>query len=275
MNRESLARRLAVRFPSSERPAVPRGLVGEFERVDSDVGGLWFPTSDDVMRPFIARTGSWEKEEAALLRSLARPAIRFLDVGANVGYFTLMMAKIAPQAELTAVEPHPLTVELLRMNLWEAAVSAEVFAVALTAGPRSVVLSTSSTNLGETRASLPGAGSRASLVAAGVTGDMLFRGRAFDLIKIDVQGFEPDVIDGLSGVIRRSPGLVVVAEYWPGVLRSSGRDPRQVLERYEQLGFDIVVQIGDRLDRMTIDEILTTSEGAGPDGSLNLVLRRS
>jgi FkbM family methyltransferase len=267
----SLTRRTAAKTHNEP----PDGLIGDFERVESDVGTLWFPVSDDVMRPIIAETGTWEKEEGALLRSLARPGIRFLDIGANVGYFTLLMAQEQPSAQIVAVEPHPMTVQLLRMNLWEAAVVAEVHSAALTAGDLSIVLETPASNLGDTRSVVPTLGQRASMIAGGVTGDRLFGDRVFDLIKLDVQGFEPDVLKGLQGVIGRSPGLVVVSEFWPGVLRSTGLNPVRVLESYQRMGFDIVTQVADRLDRMSNEDIVLTAEGAGPNGALNLVLRRS
>jgi FkbM family methyltransferase len=267
MSAASVLRNVASLARSSVSPTamnIPDGLIGEFERVDSDVGPLWFPISDDVMRPIIAKTGTWEKEEGDLLRSLARHGVRFLDIGANVGYFTLMMAK-----------EHPITVQLLRMNLWEAGVTSQVFPVALTAGDRSVVLETPARNLGDTRSGVPQLGQRASMVSAGISADALFGDQSFDLVKLDVQGFEPDVLQGMQGIIARSPGLVVVSEFWPGVLRSSGRNPLQVLESYQRMGFDIVAQIGSRLDRLSFEEIVLTAEGAGPDGALNLVLRRS
>jgi FkbM family methyltransferase len=278
MSAASVLRNVASLARSSVSPTamnIPDGLIGEFERVDSDVGPLWFPISYDVMRPSIAKTGTWEKEEGDLLRSLARHGVRFLDIGANVGYFTLMMAKEQPSAVIASVEPHPITVQLLRMNLWEAGVTSQVFPVALTAGDRSVVLETPAQNLGDTRSGVPQLGQRASMVSAGISADALFGDQSFDLVKLDVQGFEPDVLQGMQGIIARSPGLVVVSEFWPGVLRSSGRNPLQVLESYQRMGFDIVAQIGSRLDRLSFEEIVLTAEGAGPDGALNLVLRRS
>ena len=83
------------------------------------------------------------------------------------------------------------------------------------------------------------------------------------------------MLRGMQGIIARSKGLVVVSEFWPGVLRATGRDPLQVLQSYKRMGFDVVAQIGSRLDRLSLEEIVLTAEGAGPDGALNLVLRRS
>ena len=65
---------------------------GPFERIETDLGPLWMQTSDEVMRPYLLRRKAWEESTGALLRRLLRPGARFLDVGANVGYFSLFVA---------------------------------------------------------------------------------------------------------------------------------------------------------------------------------------
>src|SRR4051794_5764752 len=126
---------------------------GEFECLHTDVGVLWMPAQDEVMRPYIRRTGTWEPTEGELLRSLIRPGCRFLDVGANVGYFSLLAASAAPDVVIDAVEPHPLTTKALRFNLWTNAVRATVWPLALDTGRRGLSLDTAPTNLGDTRTS--------------------------------------------------------------------------------------------------------------------------
>ena len=53
---------------------------------------------DQVMRPFMQKAGSWEPEEGPLLHSILRPGERFLDIGANVGYFSVLLAKAVPDS---------------------------------------------------------------------------------------------------------------------------------------------------------------------------------
>ena len=87
--------------------AIPPALTGgEFQLVASDVGDLWISRQDEVMRPYLARKGTWEAAEGRLLRTYIKPGCRFLDVGANIGYFSLLAARSASGVVVDAVQPH-------------------------------------------------------------------------------------------------------------------------------------------------------------------------
>jgi hypothetical protein len=94
----------------------------------------------------------------------------------------------------------------------------------------------------------------------------------FDLVKIDVQGFETEVIAGMAGMIARSPQVVIVAEFWPAALRERDLDPAAVLTSYRDSGFSVRVHIGDHLSVQKPVEIVRTCDQAGPSGQVNLVL---
>lgn len=274
--------RQRMRVPFVARPAggiapsdVPPALDGgEFECLDTDVGALWMPAQDEVMRPFIRRMRTWEAAEAELLRSLIRPGCRFLDVGANVGYFSLFAAQCAPGVIIDSVEPHPLTAKVLRFNLWANGVTARVWPLALDVSRRGLALDTAATNLGDTRTSAVMADDEVlhRMVVPSAPGDDLFPTETFDVVKVDVQGFELEVLTGLTATIRRSPGISIVCEFWPSALRDRGLEPRGVLEHYREMGLDIVTQVDRRLDRIADDEIVQLCDVAGPTGQVNLLL---
>jgi FkbM family methyltransferase len=236
---------------------------------------MWFRGSDDVIRPHVRSTGAWEPEEGQLLRSLIRPGCRFLDVGANIGYFSLLAAAAAPQVTVDAIEPLPANLELLRFNLWYRGVPARIWPLALSDGGRAAVLSTSVTNPGDTRSRMDQlVGTRSPLVAPAASADELFPTGSFDVVKIDVQGSEPEVLWGMTGILSRSPGIVIVAEFWPHALTERGRHPLEVLDGYRRAGFEIVTQVGSHLAPLDDNAILAATTSAGPYGQVNLVLRR-
>ena len=201
-----------------------------------------------------------------------RAGCRFLDVGANVGYFSALVARAVPDAEIIAVEPEPRNLGLLRLNLWEHAPDAEIWGCALTAGDRLIGLSSSNGNPGDTRSD--STGERFGMVAPGITGDEVLAGRPVDLVKIDVQGSELEVVLGLSDTLRRSPNAVLVVEFLPAAIRDRGLEPRTVLDAYRTAGLDVAAQVAGRITVPDTTELLRICEDAGPDGFVNLVLRR-
>jgi tRNA G37 N-methylase Trm5 len=62
--------------------------------------------------------GSFEPAETELMRQRVRPGATVLDIGANIGYFTLLMARcVGPSGHVYAFEPEPKNFELLQHNV--------------------------------------------------------------------------------------------------------------------------------------------------------------
>ena len=252
------------------RPSAPRPYVGEeLVCLLTDAGQLWIPASDGVMRPFLEERGTWEPQEGALLGQFFRPGLRFLDVGANVGYFSLLVAKVCDGAVIHAFEPHPLTSQVLALNAWSSGADITVHAMALSDGDRVLALTTADSNLGDTRSRASGSG---TMLSPAAPLDEVLPDAVFDLVKIDVQGFETEAVAGMAGMIARSPSVVIVAEFWPDALRDRGLDPVAVLGSYRELGLDVRVHVGDDLSVQKPVEVVRTCDQAGPSGQVNLVL---
>jgi FkbM family methyltransferase len=263
--------RIAVRGPVLP-PPVRDG--GPFEQIDSDIGPLWMQTSDEVMRPYLLRRRTWEESTAALLARLLRPGARFLDVGANVGYFSLFAHRLASEIQIDAVEPHPVLHSLLQVNLWANDVPAHVHNTALGDSRCLLPMTSPPMNPGDSRVGTRTPDERYDLVVPVISADELFARRTFDVVKIDVQGFEPEVVLGMERIVRTSPAIVLVVEFWPTALVERGLEPTEVLERYRQLGFHIAVNDDGGTGTCTADEVIEHCRSAGSDGQVNLILRR-
>ena len=271
-------------------PSFPPPLPdGEFELVEVDAGDLWISRHDQVMRPFMQRAQTWERDVGKLLLSHVRPGCRFLDVGANIGYFSILIGKAAPGVVVDSVEPDPGHVRTLRFNLWSNRVAATVWPLALDNRDRYLHLSGNVNNLGDFRSGhvkpgvagdeMSASGHRSDDEPSGwfvpaASGDELFGDRTFDLVKIDVQGWEFEVLLGLDGVLSRSSGVRVVTEFWPAALRATDRSPADVLARYRQLGYRIRVAAGEDLLQMSDADVVVLCDTGGSEGQVNLLLER-
>ncbi len=129
-------------------------------------------------------------------------------------------------------------------------------------------------NPGDSRVGTRTSNDRYDLVVPVIPADELFPRRSFDVVKIDVQGFEPEVILGMERIVRQSPAIVLVAEFWPTALVERGLDPSEVLDRYRQLNFRIAVNDDGGTGTCTADEVIEHCRSAGPDGQVNLIMQR-
>lgn len=78
------------------------------------------------------------------------------------------------------------------------------------------------------------------------------------LVKIDVQGYEIPVMEGMRQTIRDNPSMWVLLEYAPSVLRELGFEPSDVLRTATELGLSpsIVADDGRLLDIAELDREL-------------------
>jgi hypothetical protein len=60
-----------------------------------------------------------------------------------------------------------------------------------------------------------------------------------DFIKVDVEGFEIEVLNGMRGIIAKSPNLHMLVEYNARALRAGCVAPIDLLTLIESLGFEV------------------------------------
>ena len=247
----------------------PRPLPGGAVELDTLHGTFWFDGEDEKLTPWIRSQATWEADVVRLLERTLRPGMVVVDVGANVGFHTVLAARlVAPGGRVHAVEPVPWNVEVLRANAWRHGCGDTVSVHPLAAGAES----------GEASLAIPADGrSGTELAAPGGAGelvrveplDALVPEVRVDLLKVDVEGAESDVIAGARGLIERSPGLLVVAEFRPRTTAAEVA-PEAALARYETLGFELCVL---RRDGRAQPADARTLLGL-PDETVNIVLRR-
>ena len=61
-------------------------------------------------------------------------------------------------------------------------------------------------------------------------------GQRIDVAKIDVEGAELDVLDGMARVVEENPGILIIAEYGPSHLARTGVAPKDWLSAFSSHG---------------------------------------
>lgn len=139
----------------------------------------------------------------------------FLDIGANVGFFTVKAARrLENRGSVIAFEPHPGRFELLRQNVAINGLD-NVTCLPYAAGSENgrATIYEPDPSFGPHRLDISCApvGSAAINVEMRTVDSLIqsFRIRELALVKIDVEGFEPEVISGMLQLLGDQPAPVI------------------------------------------------------------------
>jgi FkbM family methyltransferase len=195
---------------------------------------------EDAIGRWIFKRGSYEADLTAYLTShvaFAEGSV-FLDVGANIGWYSLVLARAAKaRISILAFEPDPLSFRLLSENIALNGCDA-VRAVQLAASDRdgaALLYQYANKNRG-----------RHSLLPINAAGTVEIRTTSLDgfleregidpadvaFMKIDVEGYELHVLNGARRLLDFVP--LVLCEYAPGYMRRGGIDPASLVSAFRE-----------------------------------------
>jgi FkbM family methyltransferase len=228
----------------------------------------------------------YERGVAALVSKTVKPGDIFIDVGANIGFFTLYAARcVGPSGRVIAFEPDLENIALLNRNILENGFGDRVVceAKALSDKPGTLVLYRSAHNGGDhttydRQAGIATFASEGKLDVHGaydqhsatdpripvsieaVSLDSYLGDGRVDFIKMDVQGAEGLALKGMANILRRANAPKIVFEFWPAGMELSGSSARAALELLQESGyhFNIVDDVHGDAKPTTIQALSTS-----------------
>jgi FkbM family methyltransferase len=226
----------AVRGQTRLRKLAASWLIAELDfdlwvRVTGLVGAEW-----ECLRGQKKEQKSTERVCASL-----RPGMTFVDVGANIGYFTLLAAsRVGPAGRVLSFEPTPRVCQRLRENIQLNNLSNVVTvqkAIADQAGKARFFQSSEDPE--ENSLFRHETGADPVDVDIATLDDELWKHniREVDLLKIDAEGAELAVLKGARALLSAPNRPAIVLEVNPVTLGQAGIDPQQVLNLLEQYGY--------------------------------------
>lgn len=184
-----------------------------------EVGTAVLDLRDDAAYGMINASLGELENDAALVRAFQvflRPGDTVWDIGANVGHIAqILLRPPFALARLEAFEPNPVPFRTLQSLLQDHA-RAQAHRIALGASNETLTLNVLAhgSTLGSLVRDLPGGQSVSVPVFRGDDYRREHQLCAPTLIKIDVEGFEPQVLAGLSETIREAHPIVVFEHIW-------------------------------------------------------------
>jgi FkbM family methyltransferase len=216
------------------------------------------------LRNFVDRMiylGTFEPLNTHRFRKLLRPGMTVVDVGANIGYFSLLAARlVGPAGKVVALEPHPLNFAILeqakianaigcltplRLGLGDASGDGHIGMFDQEKYPNRTA---SMVGAGEGHPSVPMLTLDALVEREGIP--------HIDLLKIDVDGFETRIIAGARKSLERGIIGHLIIEFNDFWLSQSGSSAARLAE---------MIQAGGLIDKSREDRLAGLFLGASED----------
>jgi len=255
---DSLLRRQAIPLAGSGLVLL-RNRYGLLAVQDDDTSAVGYYSAGDVPEP----------ATVVLVENLLQSGDIFVDVGANVGIYSLIAGRrVGPAGKVIAFEPMPSTSEALRVTIAVNGISrlveAHEYALGSEEGSATLFIAPTSGH----NSLLPSENESVPTQPVEIhRGDRILGTQQPRLIKIDVEGWELDVIEGLAATLERSRGTNLVVEY------SAEHIQRRGLTRSDW--FSRIKAVRDKIWRLKDDEVslLPVSRDQDlPDAGCNLFL---
>lgn len=210
-----------------------------------------------LAEPLFAGTG-FEESEMALLRRLAKPGMQVIDVGANIGLYSVLLGKlVGPTGHVWGFEPFPPIVNYLKQNIElnrlnnvtvvEKAVAEMEGSLEFQVFPEGCDVYNS---LGAAERPVESLRAIQKTVVPVITLDAYMDRsavREVDIIKIDVEGAEERAIQGAEQLIRRNPNIHIVVEMYEPSAQQCGCSSKRLVELLATWGFSMfeITRYGD------------------------------
>lgn len=200
--------------------------------------------------------GQYEEETTRVFERSIKEGMSILDIGAHVGYYSLLSAKLSgPTGKVFSFEPDPDNYSLLIRNIKANSYNTITpinKGVASASGKRTLYLSR--LDNGRHSVYLQDSLQNGSVSITTTTMDDFFGALNWptvDFVKIDVEGAELEVLNGMTGLLERCPKIKIIMELNPQLLKQGNTEPISLVQRLQSLGFSLK-QISSENEAITL-----------------------
>ncbi|MBB3561197.1 FkbM family methyltransferase [Rhizobium sp. BK512] len=196
-----------------------------------------------------------DRKERKIVQLILRPGMIVVDIGANIGVYTRFFSRlVGSEGTVHCFEPDPINFNRLKRNVGSLR---NVLAIPSAVGERtgSVKLYTSDEMNVDHRTFDSGDGRKSIDVPLVALDDYFPSGQRIDFIKIDVQGYEMNVLLGAKRILTENTDVKILMEFWPFGLKKASVNADHVMILLKSLGFSIVSIEGYPDEEFSPDEL--------------------
>ena len=185
--------------------------------------------------------GVYEISETKFLNKICFKGMKVIDIGANVGYYSALTSEaVGPNGIVLALEPDPESYNYLLKTIKSSKFkNIRSFRKAASDHNNILPLFISKDNRGDNRLYKTKQKRQSIRVETIRLDELVIENEIdqIDLVKIDVQGYEPKVIRGMENIIKSSTNITLLTEFWPRGIVEAGENPTDFLKMLRNLDF--------------------------------------
>lgn len=187
--------------------------------------------------------GTYEPFETELVKKEIKKGDIVLDIGANIGYYTLIFAElVGEEGKVFAFEPEPTNFALLKKNVEISGYQNVMLvqkAVSNKTGKFKLYLCEDN-NGGHSIYKQHN--SKRSVEVETTRLDDYFKndGGKINFIKMDIEGAEMEAIQGMPSLLKKNKNVKIISEFNPPLLKQGGIEPAEYLELLIGFGFKLL-----------------------------------
>jgi FkbM family methyltransferase len=236
-----------------------------------------------------------EEETTALFKKIVKPGDVVLDLGANIGYFTILAARlVGPKGKVFSFEPEPTNFHYLTKNIevnnytnafaYQKAVAdkagtTQLYVCSYDSGHHTIHQYEGIDAYRRGRQS-----NMRSVPIDTIAIDNFLQDKTdrVDIIKMDVEGAEALALNGMKGTLQRNPHIKIFLEYFPLLMKKMGSSPETYAQSLlNDFGFSVyaighdyaMVEVGRSLVQIkSVNQLMDFIEQE--DDHVNLFLTR-
>lgn len=214
-------------------------------------------TDETISRMILA--GDFESFETAIVKTYIKNGFHVLDIGANIGYYSLVFASlVGSQGKVYAFEPTPRTFQILKHNIHQNGFDSVVtpYQYGISNVNQKAQLYINDYNKGDNR--LYKSADMKSVDIDLVTIDNFLKlDSKIDFIKMDIQGAEALAIKGMFQLLQKDKPTVIM-EFWPHRIKRLGIEPKEMLQDLQNIGygFQDIEEHHKKIVSITAEELL-------------------
>ncbi|MFC1722302.1 FkbM family methyltransferase [Patescibacteria group bacterium] len=233
---------------------------------------------DDKDSLDLSINGFFEEFETELIESLIKRGQVVLDIGANIGYYSLIFAKlVGDKGKVYAFEPDPINFQILKRNVTlNSYTNIKLINKAVMDKERTINFYLHPTNKGAHKIFRDSKEDKLIKVDTITLDDYFSKNKIkVDFIKFDIQGAEGHALMGMKKFLKNNEKTKIITEFWPAGLKRGGSKAVDFLTYFQEQRYDFfnVDENNKTLTHVSVNYLLRQFT-AKKDNYTNLLLMK-